>query len=133
MLVLLIDPRRYPPRRLAFLGLFSLFLFGLSYLIEVQIIITGPVHGDVTRPASLLWRAILGSTTIGSFAIALYNIVTSTETSTEPARTVEIKGIGHDIHVYPGPVSQEQSSGDTVINVAQDEVKRTSNECTEDN
>lgn len=132
MSVLSADPRHYSPRLLAILGLFTLLLLGLSYFIEVHIIVTGRVHGDVTRPASLLWRAILGTTTIGSFGIAVYNTVTNTETSSEPARTVEIKGVGHDIHVYPGSVSQERRGGETVINVAQDEVERTSNERTKE-
>lgn len=93
--------RRYFPLGLLLVGLVALFLLGVSYFVEIRIIVEEPRYGDVTELARTLWRAILGATTIGSFLLGVYALVGDEDKSDGPPTKVEIKGTGHDIDVYP--------------------------------
>lgn len=97
--------RQYFPTALLFGSLVGLFLLGASYVVEVRIIVEEPRYGDVTTLARTLWRAVLGITTVGSFLIGVYTLVSDGDDSKGLPTKVEIKGTGHDINVYPsGPI-----------------------------
>lgn len=96
-------PRRYSPRTLLVVGTVALLLLVASLLVEVRIILESPEYGDVTGLVQPVWQAVLGLTTIGSFLIGVYTLVTDAEGEPSgPAASVEIKGTGHEIHVHPG-------------------------------
>lgn len=98
--------RQYLPTVLLLVSLVGLFLLGASYFVELRIIVEEPRYGDVTKLARTLWRALLGTTTIGSFLIGVYTLVRDGDDSEGLPTKVEIKGTGHDIDVYPsGPIS----------------------------
>lgn len=93
--------RRYFPWVLLFISLVALFLFIASYFVEIRIIIDEPRYGDVTGLVQTFWRAVLGITTIGSFLIGVYTLISDENDSEGLTTKVEIKGTGHDIDVYP--------------------------------
>lgn len=107
-----IDYRRYYPLLLLFVSLAALSLFGVSYFVEVRIIVESPNYGDVSETIQLFWRSLLGGTTIGSFLIGVYTFINDDRNSDGPPTKVEIKGTGHDIDVYPsGPVGERDEEG----------------------
>jgi fluoride ion exporter CrcB/FEX len=114
--------RRYFPLGLLLVGLVALFLFGVSYFVEIRIIVEKPRYGDVTGIVRTFWRAILGVTTIGSFLLGVYALVGDEEESDGPPTKVEIKGTGHDIDVYPsGPVTGQDDENGEKTNESEDD------------
>jgi len=66
----------------------------------------------VTELTRTVWRVLLGITTIGSFLIGVYTLVSDADDSDGLPTKVAIKGTGHDIDVYPsGPVSDRNDDG----------------------
>lgn len=91
--------RKWTSRRLLVVGAVAFFLFGVSYFVEVRIILVDPDYGDVTRVVETLWRGVLGFTTVGSFLLGIRSLVREGRQPNGPAARVEIGGAGHEIHV----------------------------------
>ncbi|WP_152424477.1 MULTISPECIES: hypothetical protein [Halococcus] len=83
-----------------FVGVVALVLFSASYLVDVRIIVENPNYGDVTAGVRTLWRVILGITTVGSFAIGIYNLTTDGNGDSGPSTGFKIEGEGHDVDVH---------------------------------
>lgn len=105
--------RRYLPAVLLLVSLVGLFLLGASYFVELRIIVEEPRYGDVTKFVRTLWRALLGTTTIGSFLIGVYTLVRDGDDSEGLPTKVEIKGTGHDIDVYPSGPIRDRDDGES--------------------
>jgi hypothetical protein len=91
---------RYHPYVFVLVGGVALALFVLSFLVEVRIVVENPNYGDVTSAISILWQAILGLTTVGSFVLAVYNYRTDVDDSDGPATGFTIRGENHDIDFH---------------------------------
>lgn len=102
---------RFDPRgRVVLVGVLALLLFVASYVVEVRIVLVNPAYGDVTSAVRLLWRAVLGVTTVGSFLLGVRELFGGKDGSDGPATRVEIGGTGHEIDVYPGRSERDDAT-----------------------
>ncbi|MCG1002604.1 MULTISPECIES: hypothetical protein [Halobacterium] len=103
---------RTSPRFLAAVGVVAFAILICSFIIRVRIILEYPAFGDITGVVGTIWSVILSGATLGSFGLAVHNYRTDDE-SEGPATgfTVEgdIKGEGHEFHLYLSPDGSEQA------------------------
>lgn len=104
------DLRDRPSWWAVLVGILALLLFGASYVVDVRVVVVDPDYGDVTSAVRLLWRAILGVTTIGSFLLGIRELVGGDDGPDGPATRVEIGGTGHEINVYPGRSERDDAT-----------------------
>lgn len=109
--------RRRSPTVPLLVGGISLLLFAASFVVDVRIIFERPNYGDVTAIVELIWRAVLGVATLGSFLLEIYNFRSKAESADDSITGLEIGGMNHDIdfhvHVSGAPDSGGPGSGDT--------------------
>ncbi len=93
---------RYPTVAFLVTSGIGVLLLLLSFVIRVRIVVEQPTLGDVTPLVRIVWRAVLGIATLGSFALGVYDVVAGIELRGRKEKRVEISGDANDVdfHVH---------------------------------
>lgn len=112
------------PSILLILGTVGLILFGISFIVEIRVILEYPAYGEVTNVIRGLWSLILGVATIGSFALAAHSYRRDDDSSGPPTN-FSVRGRNHDIdfHVHIGDPDESHDPAQRPEEVETDDVE----------
>lgn len=122
--------RRVSPAVAGLLGLLTALLFAGSQFVVVRIVVVRPPVGEIGSAVETLWNVSVGTASLASFGLALYNHLTDTADEPGGRSGVVVTGENHDVTINMGP--READAADTDESTTEAETDTETDESTTD-